>query len=184
MRGFSMISGVPTIFGTALAVSALVAPASADIISDRQADMKAMAAAAKTMAEMFRNPDTYSSMPFAAAAGAIAERSGEVLAGHFADGIEDARSEAKPDIARERDRFDRLAEDLRTYARALGAAAKANPGAMTERMRMQPGEPMGGGPLGTHVANASSLSSLPAEHLFHLMLQTCTTCHARFRMER
>lgn len=96
----------------------------------------------------------------------------------------DARSEAKPDIAEERDRFDRLAGDLRAYARALDAAAKANPGAMTDSMRMRPDEPIGGGPLGTHVANASSLSSLPAEHIFHLMLQTCTTCHARFRMER
>ncbi|WP_184693835.1 cytochrome c [Rhizobium leguminosarum] len=179
-----MISGVAPIFGAIIAVSSLVAPARADIISDRQADMKAMAAAAKTMAEMFRNPDAYSSMEFGAAAGAIAERSGEILAGHFTDGVEDARSKAKPDIAEERDRFDRLAEDLRAYARALDAQAQANPGAMTDRMRMRPGEPMGGGPLGTHVTNAASLSSLPAGHIFHLMLQTCTTCHARFRMER
>ncbi|MGZ2434603.1 cytochrome c [Rhizobium sp. BK456] len=179
-----MISGVAPIFGAIVAVSTLVPPARADIISDRQADMKAMAAAAKAIAEMFRNPDTYSSKQFAAAAGAIAERSGEILAGHFTDGVEDARSEAKPDIIEERDRFDRLAEDLRVYARALDAQAQANPGAMTDRMRMRPGEPMGGGPLGTQVTNAASLSSLPAEHIFHLMLQTCTTCHARFRMER
>jgi hypothetical protein len=42
---------------------------------------------------------------------------------------------------------------------------------------------MGGGPLGTHVRDEQSLSAMPAEHAFHLMLQTCTTCHARFRME-
>lgn len=45
--------------------------------------MKPMAAAAKTVAEMFRNPNTYSSKEFAAAAGTIAEKSGEVLARAF-----------------------------------------------------------------------------------------------------
>ncbi|TDW25245.1 hypothetical protein EV128_119117 [Rhizobium azibense] len=41
---------------------------------------------------------------------------------------------------------------------------------------------MGGGPLGTHVQNEAQLSAIPAEHAFHLMVQTCTTCHTKFRM--
>lgn len=154
-----------------------------DLVALRQADMKAMAAAARTIADMFRNPDTYSAIEFRHAAAAIADRSGKVLAGHFVEGTADPRSKAKPDIIDERDRFDQLAADLRGYALALGAAGEANPGAMTDRMRMKPGEKMGGGPLGIHVRNEEELSSIPAEHVFHLMLQTCTTCHARFRTD-
>lgn len=153
-----------------------------DVIELRQTDMKAMAAAAKTMAEMFRDPASYSSGEFRNAAGSIAARSGDVLADHFVSGLDDPKSKTKPEIGTERERFERLADDLGDYARALETAAVDNPGLMTDRMRMKPGEAMGGGPLGTHVRNEAALSSIPAEHVFHLMLQTCTTCHARFRM--
>ena len=146
--------------------------------------MKAMATAAKTISDIFRNPDSYSSAEFGRAATAIADKSGEVLAGHFGGGSDDPRSKAKPEIGEDRDRFAGLANDLGNYARALEIAAEDNPGPMTDRMRMKPGEPMSGGPLGTHVRNETELSSIPAEHVFHLMLQTCTTCHARFRMDR
>lgn len=54
---------------------------------------------------------------------------------------------------------------------------------MPASMRMKPGEAIGGGPLGTHLRNKQELSAMPAEHAFHLMLQACTTCHVRFRME-
>lgn len=47
---------------------------------------------------------------------------------------------------------------------------------MTADMRTKPGEAIGGGPIGTHVRNEQALSAMPAEHAFHLMLQTCTTC--------
>lgn len=177
------ISRVLTVIGLVAVTSACAwaTLAGDDVVGLRQADMKAMAAAAKTMADMFRNPVTYSSAEFGKAADIIAAKSGEALAGHFADGLGDPRSKAKQEIRDERARFDSLANDLRDYAHALGAAAKRNHGQMTEQMRMKPGEPMGGGPFGTHIQNEAELSSIPAEHVFHLMLQTCTTCHARFR---
>ncbi|MBX4995400.1 cytochrome C [Rhizobium leguminosarum bv. viciae] len=170
-----------------IAISSVIAPsapAEDDVVALRQADMKAMSDAAKTISDMFRAPESYSSTEFRRAADVIVDRSGSVLAGHFADGMGDPRSKAKPDIVQERNRFDRLADDLRNYALALDAAGEANPGPMTERMRMKPGEPMGGGPLGIHVRSEAELSSIPAEHVFHLMLQTCTTCHAAFRIHR
>lgn len=166
------------------AVLASVAFAAQDLVALRQADMKAMATAAKTMAEMFRDPGSYSSMEFEKAAAAISAKSGTVLAGHFAQGLDDPGSKASSEIGAERERFGALANDLRDYARALEAAAVENPGAMTESMRMKPGEAMGGGPFGTHVQSKAQLASIPAEHIFHLMMQTCTTCHARFRTSR
>lgn len=105
------------------------------------------------------------------------------MIGLFAVEAGDPKSKAKPNIVEERERFDRLANDLKAYATELDAAAHKNPAAMTESMGMKPGEPMGGGPFGMHVKDEAQLSSMPAGHAFHLMLQTCTTCHSRFRMD-
>lgn len=174
--------GLLSIVGAAL-MTAIASPAAEDVVAFRQADMKAMAAAAKTMSGMFEDPASYKAAEFRWAADTIRERSGVVLSGHFASEAASPQSKARPNILEERDRFDRIANDLRDYAAALDAAAQKNPGPMPASMRMKPGEAMGGGPLGTHVRNEHELSAMPAEHAFHLMLQTCTTCHARFRME-
>ncbi|WP_028748537.1 cytochrome c [Rhizobium mesoamericanum] len=154
-----------------------------DIVTVRQADMKAIAAAAKSIAGMFAEPSTYSSPEFKWAAELIRDKAGQTLIDHFPAETASPASKAKPNIMDERDRFDRLANDLKTYAGALAVDAERNPAAMTDSMRMRPGEPMGGGPLGTHVQSEAQLASIPAEHAFHLMLQTCTACHFRYRME-
>ena len=167
----------------AVLLTAIPSPAAEDVVALRQADMKAMAAAAKTISGMFKDPGSYKAAEFRWAADTIRDRSGSVLSGHFASEAASPQSKAKPNIIEERDRFDRIANDLRDYAVALDAAAEKNPGPMPASMRMKPGEAMGGGPLGTQVRNERELSAMPAEHVFHLLLQTCTTCHARFRME-
>ncbi|MEZ2224254.1 cytochrome c [Rhizobium sp. RCC_161_2] len=166
-----------------VSVTAVAGHAADDLVTVRQGDMKAMAFAAKTIADMFKDPPTYSSTGFKRAADTIADKSGNALIVHFAGETATANSKAKPNIGEERDRFDRLATDLKNYANALAAAAERNPGTMGANMRMKPGEPMGDGPFGTHVRTEAELSSMPAEHIFHLMLQTCTSCHARFRTD-
>ncbi|MCH4546654.1 cytochrome c [Rhizobium changzhiense] len=172
-------------FVAAVLITAAMASAEEDVIAIRQADMKAMAAAAKTISGMFKDSTTYKASEFKWAADTIRDRSGGVLSAHFASAsaADSRQSKAGPNILKERDRFDRIASDLRDYAVALDAAAQKNPGPMPASMRMRPGEAMGGGPFGTHVRNEHELSTMPAEHAFHLMLQTCTTCHTRFRME-
>ncbi|RDJ03004.1 cytochrome c [Rhizobium grahamii] len=154
-----------------------------DIVTLRQADMKAIASATKAIAGMFKEPSTYSSAEFKWAAELIRDKAGQPLIDYFSAGAASPDSKAKPGIVEERKRFDRLAIGLGSYAGALAAAADRKPTAMTDGMRMKAGEPMGGGPLGTHVQSEIKLASIPAEHTFHLMLQTCTTCHVRFRME-
>ncbi|RWX13173.1 cytochrome C [Rhizobium leguminosarum] len=170
-------------FMAAVLMTAAMVSAEEDVVAIRQADMKAMAAAAKTISGMFKDSTTYKASEFKWAADTIRDRSGGVLSAHFASAADSRQSKAGPNILNERDRFDRIANDLRDYAVALDAAAQKNPGPMTASMRMKPGEAIGGGPFGTHVRNEHELSTMPAEHAFHLMLQTCTTCHTRFRME-
>jgi cytochrome c556 len=174
--------GLFAFMAAALTTAAMVS-AEEDVVAIRQADMKAMAAAAKTISGMFKDSTTYKASEFKLAADTIRDRSGGVLSAHFASAADSRRSKAGPNIFKERDRFDRIANNLRDYAVALDAAAQKNPGPMTASMRMKPGEVMGGGPLGTHVCDEQELLAMPAEHAFHLMLQTCTTCHSRFRME-
>ncbi|MFL5013513.1 c-type cytochrome [Rhizobium sp.] len=174
--------GLLSVVGAVLMAS-VPSPATEDLVALRQADMKAMAAASKTIFGMFKDPASYKAAEFRWAADTIRDKSGAVLSGHFASETASPQSKAKPNILEERERFDRIANDLRDYAVALDAAAEKNPGPMPASMRMKPGEAMGGGPLGTHVRNEQELLAMPAEHAFHLMLQTCTTCHARFRME-
>lgn len=177
-----MKSGI--IVGSVIFVAFVSAPLCAeDIVAVRPADMKAITAVTKSIAGMFKVPSTYSSPEFKRAAELIRDKAGQTLIDHFAVEAASTASKAKPNIIEERERFDRLANDLKSYAAALAVAAEKNPTAMTDSMRMKPGEPTGGGPLGTHVKNEPQLSSIPAEHAFHLMLQTCTTCHSRFRME-
>jgi cytochrome c556 len=53
-------------------------------------------------------------------------------------------------------------------------------------MRMAPGTAMGSSLLGKRAGGAADAdpSKLPAEHVFHLMRQDCTNCHAKFREKR
>ncbi len=151
-----------------------------DLVPLRKQDMKDISAAAKAISDMFLDPTTYDAKALSSAAQTISAKSGQTIIEHFSFEIPAAGSDAKANILEDRDRFARLADDLKAYADALGAAAQKNPGEMTNDMRMKPGKPMSGGPFGTDVS-AEMLGSIPAEHLFHLMLQTCKACHARFR---
>jgi cytochrome c556 len=164
------------LFALTCAVVMMAVPvlAAEDLVATRQADMKAMAAAAKTISSYVQGSFEL--------ANTIRDRSRLVLAGHFvSEAAAGSRSKARPIIIEERDRFHRFANDLRAYAVALDAAAEKKRGPMPARMRMKPREAKGGSPLGTQVRNEQELSAITAEHAFHVMLQTCTSCHARFR---
>jgi cytochrome c556 len=92
-------------------------------------------------------------------------------------------SAAKPDIQKSRQEFSALARHVETFAAALSTAAGKAPDGITEAMRMGRGTAMGGSLLGrrTPAASDADPSKIPAEHVFHLILQDCTSCHARFR---
>ncbi len=142
-----------------------------------------MAAAAKTMSGMFKDPASYKAAEFRSAADTIRERSG-------VNSLRTLRVRGRQPAVEGQAEHSRGARPVRPHRerparlrRRAGRRRAENPGPMPASMRMKPGEAIGGGPLGTHVRNEHELAAMPAEHAFHLMLQTCTTCHARFRME-
>lgn len=167
-----------TLIVFAVGCSAAVAATVPDLVRLRQNDMKDIAASTKVMADMFKNPERYSSGAFATAAGVIVARSGNHLVANFAELAAAPGSKATDVIRDDRAHFTELAENLKAYATALAAAAHDHPNGMTEDMRMKPDEPMESGLLGTAPRPSQKMS---AEHAFHLMLQTCASCHARFR---
>ncbi|MFC0808894.1 cytochrome c [Ensifer sp. P24N7] len=184
-----MVPKMMTAFGLVLlaaavaAVSAEAAPdgSSDNLVQQRQRDMKAMANAAKTIDAMFKGSSAYDAKAFKAAAETIGSHSGERLSYLFEKSTAAPGSKASANIGAERRTFDKLAADLGVYASTLSAAADRNPDVLSPQMRMQGGDLMMGGPL-ARKAGVRDISSMSAEHAFHLMLQTCTSCHAKFRV--
>lgn len=125
----------------------------------------------------------YNAKVFKAAAETVRTHSGATLSTLFNGSDTTVGSKARASIETERQQFDKLANDLGIYASVLSVAADRNPDTLGPGTRMQGGEAMMGGPLARKIDAARDAESMPAEHAFHLMLQTCTSCHAKFRIE-
>ena len=155
------------------------------IVEARQASMKEMAAAARTIAGMFDGKLAHDAAAFEAAAETIRARTGPALIAEFPSATLGAPSGARLDIDRARPEFEALARHMGTLARTLAAKAERAPPGITDDMRMGPGVVMGGGSLlGKRPAAAEAdPAKLPAEHLLHLILQDCSDCHSKFRQK-
>lgn len=170
----------------ALAGSPICAPLAAagpgSIVAARQASMKEMAAAARAIAEMFDGKRAYEPGAFKAAADTLSARAGLALTGEFPPGTLGAPSAARPEIEDARSEFEALARHIGRLADALADKAGKAPPAITGDMRMA-GPPIDGGSLlGKRLGGAEAdPAKMPAEHLLHLILQDCTSCHSKFR---
>ena len=162
--------------------AAVHVPADA-LVAKRQAAMKEMARAAKTIAGMFDGKLSYDAAAFKSAAETIRRQSGETLLKEFPAGSFGGASGATAEIDKSRAEFDALASHLEKFAFALSAAADDASEGIPESMRMGQGTMAGGSLLGKKRAGEaeSDPSRMPAEHVFHLMLQDCASCHAKFR---
>jgi cytochrome c556 len=162
--------------------SAVVAAAGPDpIVATRQSSMKEMAAAAKTIAGMFDGKLAYDAVAFKAAAGTLRTRTGPALIAEFPSATLGPPSGARLEIDQARSEFEALARHIGTLASTLAAKAERAPASITDDMRMGSGSAMGGGSLlGKRPAAAEADS---AEHLLHLILQDCSSCHSKFRQK-
>ena len=156
------------------------------VVANRQSSMKAMAEAAKTISGIFDGKLDYDAASFKAAAEIIRQHSGAMINQFPADSL-GAPSAAKVEIELYRDEFAALARHLESLANGLSTAADAAPNGITAAMRMVPGTGTWTGSGSSLIGKRSAgvmkedLSKMPAEHMFHLVLQNCTSCHAKFR---
>lgn len=162
----------------AVAIAATFDPA----VRQRQADMKAMSAAAKSISEFFAGKRRYRSNDFRDQAHVITVLGGGRLVGHFSSVTNAEGSAAKDEICVEREKFAKLAHDLALYAAQVEAAA-SDGDTLPETMRMRPAEMTEGGPFARKRAEKPDVARYSAEHAFHWMLQTCASCHAAFRVK-
>jgi cytochrome c556 len=155
------------------------------IIEARQASMKEMATAAKTIAGMFDGKLAYDAAAFKSAAETLRSRTGPALIAEFPSATLGPPSGAKPDIDPARPEFEALANHIGTLAKVLAADAERAPPSITDDMRMGSGLVMGGGSLLGKRPGAAEAdpAKLPAEHLLHLILQDCSSCHSKFRQK-
>ncbi|RUU56058.1 cytochrome c [Mesorhizobium sp. M2C.T.Ca.TU.002.02.1.1] len=151
------------------------------IVAARQASMKQMAAAARAIAEMFDGKRAYEPAAFKAAADTLSARAA-ALAGEFPQGTLGAPSGARPEIDDARPVFEALARHIGRLTGALADKAGDAPPGITADMRMA-GPPMDGGSLLGKRPGAAEAdpAKMPAEHLLHLILQDCASCHSKFR---
>jgi cytochrome c556 len=159
------------------------AAAASGIIAERRETMKSFAAAARTISDMFAGKQPYDSGRFKAAAELIGQKSGPALKAEFPAGSSSEGSRAKPEIFTEWSQFALRADQLALLADGLAKAADRSPHEIGRDMRMKTAMPMGGTLLASRVKplTETEISSLPAEHVFHLMIEQCTACHAKFR---
>lgn len=154
------------------------------IVERRQQAMKDMASAAKTIAAIFSGDVAYDKTGLQEAASAFVLHGSE-LSALFAG---QARSESEADdrrIAAERKEFDEIAARLEQLALAFDRKAARAGDVLTPDMRMGSSVPGGGSLLGAGPSRTEAdLSAIPAEHLFHMMLETCTTCHSKYRLRK
>ncbi|MBA1144155.1 cytochrome c [Mesorhizobium neociceri] len=154
------------------------------IVVARQASMKEMAAAAKTIAGMFDGRQAYDAAAFKAAAQTLRARTGPALIAEFPSASLGPPSQARLEIDPARAEFEALANHIGTLAGTLAAKAEHAPdSSIADDMRMGTGLAMGGGSLlgKRPVPAEADPAKLPAEHILHLILQDCSNCHSKFR---
>ena len=139
--------------------------------------------AAKSISEFLSGRKPYDSREFKSQAGTIADLGGERLIWHFSSITVAEGSVAREEIGFEREKFAKLAHDLATYAAQVGTAAEEG-NTMPDSMRMRPAEMTEGGPFARKQREEPDVVSFSSEHAFHMMLQTCATCHAAFRLKQ
>lgn len=164
---------------TAGLVLALAGAVTAAPAWERQADMKSMAGSARIVGELFEGRRPYSQAEFKEAAENIRTHAGRRLVEDFGGG---QQSDSKADadmISSSAEEFGRLADDLEAYAAALSAAADRNPDRLGPDTRMR--GTLLGSPFAPKAEASRDAAAVAAEHAYHLMLQTCTSCHAKFR---
>ncbi|MDX8454544.1 cytochrome c [Mesorhizobium sp. VK9D] len=169
--------------GPLVLAPSLAAGPSDPIVAARQASMKEMAAAARAIAEMFNGKRAYEPAAFKAAADTLSTRAGAALVAEFPQGTLGAPSGARLEIGEARPEFEALARHIGRLADALADKAGNAPPEITADMRMGAGLPMDGGSLLGKRPGAAEAdpAKMPAEHLLHLILQDCTSCHSKFR---
>lgn len=156
------------------------------VVKERMDLMKEMKTSMKELSSMFKGKTTYDPALVKQASEVLQAISGEKLTRLFPEGSLHKPSEAKAEIWSEWKRFQTMADDLNIYSAALAEAA----GNLTEDSMDTPNDMMGGDMMGSASdmmgggESMMALGDMPAERVFQLVVDTCSSCHTKFRIEK
>jgi len=174
------------------------------VVKERMEAMEKMGDAVKRLATMMRGATAYDAATVKTEAITIRKHAGDAITKLFPEDSDGKSSEAKPGIWSDWEEFAALAKRLETLATGLEAAADNGPmqgggsmmgngsGTMNSGSGMMSGGMMGsgssmagGGRMGANaMQDANTLGAMPADRVFVMMTQTCSTCHTKFRSEK
>ncbi len=185
-RGW-LLAGTLLLVGT---VSVFAHGGATGIVKERMDGMSAMGDAVKSLSDMFRARQ-YDAEAVKSGAAIIKQHAGEQLLGLFPEGSDGDPSEAKPAIWTDWEAFSQFAGDLSLLADTLIAHADKPDGNMPGNN----GSTMGGGMAGStmmgggmsggpQMPDADMLAQMPVEGVFNIAVQTCASCHTKYRIEK
>lgn len=160
------------------------------VVKERMELMEAMKESMKSMSDIFSGKADYDAQTIKQAAGVIKENSGTEMTSLFPEGSVHGPSEAKPEIWQEWDRFENMAAQLQRYSKALEKAADngqvspaGSPAGMMGTDSMMGSNGMMGNMMGSQGPSEEHLSQMPADMVFRMLTDTCSSCHTRYRIE-
>ena len=199
MRKTNVVAGAAAILLVSGGVAAFAHSGATGIYKERMDGMMAMGKVVKSLSEMMRGDVAYDASAVKDGAKIIESHAGTALTSLFPEGTTEPPSEATDSIWSDWETFEALANQLETYAEGLAAAAENGlamsgnaQGSMADNGNsMMTGNQkgmMGGGSgmMGTTqpMMTAEQLASMPADGVFTMVAQTCSSCHTKFRLEK
>lgn len=168
------------------------------VIKERMDAMGTMKKAVKSLTTVMRGEASYDAELVKKNAATIKSHAGKALLKLFPEGSHKEPSEAKPEIWSDWERFKAEAQRLETIAAGLEMAAdnglmsdvghSGDGMGMSEMMGM--GDTSGqymmgsGGMMSTSgIPDQEMLASMPADGVFKMLTDTCSSCHTKFRRE-
>ncbi|TCK02353.1 c-type cytochrome [Marinobacterium mangrovicola] len=200
VMGAAVVLSVSLVSGLASGLAMAHGNASG-VVKERMELMEEMKESMKSMSDIFSGKADYNAQAIREAARVIRENSGTAMTRLFPEGSVHGPSEAKPEIWQEWDRFESQAAQLQRYSEALEKAAdngRASAAGSSSNM-MGSGSMMGSSMMGSDSMMGSSgmmgnmmgsagpdeehLSEMPADMVFRMLTDTCSSCHTRYRIE-
>ena len=200
MKTSTILAGalVPAAISLSVAV-AFAHGGATGIVKERMEAMEAMGKAVKKTAAMLRGEAAYDAAIVRETATIIKAHSGAALTKLFPKGTGGGASEARADIWTDWETFKALASRLGVLGDGLLKAADNGPGAampgasmmgtggmMGASPMMGSGPMMNSGPMmgSGDMPSADMLAQMPASGVFTMVVQTCSSCHTQFRLEK
>lgn len=161
------------------------------IVKERMDAMLGMGKIVKSLSAMMRGDSEYDAKLVKEGAAIIKSHAGEAMTKQFPEDVKSEHSEARSEIWKNWEEFKDLASQLEVLAGALEKAADnglmKNAQHGTGMMGSKSGSMMGNPAMmgqGGKMPDAEILASMPADGVFNMLAQTCSSCHTKFRLEK